>query len=466
MEAARQGDTIFAPSTAAGRAGVAVVRVSGSRAGAALKAIGGVASPAPREAALCTFRDPQSGVTIDRGLALWFPGPRSFTGEDVAEFHVHGGRAVVTALLDALAGQPGLRPAEAGEFTRRAFDNGKLDLAEVEGLADLIAAETEMQRRQALRQMGGALSRQAEAWRARLVQALAHLEAEIDFPDEEVPEGLHRQVRESVAELEAEIAAALADEHRGERLRDGLMVAIIGAPNVGKSSLLNALSRRDAAIVAATAGTTRDVIEVHLDLGGLPVTLADTAGLRETDDRDDADWDPVEREGIRRSRERAAAADLKLAVFDRRAWPQADPETAALLDADTLILLNKCDLVSVEERASAGSEQLVALPEGHRRAALEVSARSGAGLEDLLQRLGEACAARLGSGGGAAITRTRHRAALEDCRAALARAGAAALPELAAEDLRLAARALGRITGRVDVEDILDVVFREFCIGK
>ncbi len=465
MDGQGRGDTIFAPSTAAGRAGVSVIRVSGPEAGAALQALGGPASPVPRRAVLCSFRDPDSGETIDRGLGVWFPGPGSFTGEDVAEFHVHGGRAVVAAMLDALGRRPGLRPAEAGEFTRRAFDNGKLDLAEVEGLADLVNAETEMQRRQALRQMGGALSRRVEGWRERLVRALAHLEAEIDFPDEDVPEGLSDRVRERVAALEGEVASFLADDHRGERLRDGVMIAIVGAPNVGKSSLLNALARRDAAIVASTAGTTRDVIEVHLDLGGLPVTLADTAGLRDVGAGDPRGLDPVEREGIRRSLERAAAADLKLAVFDRREWPPGDPETRALLDGDCLILLNKCDLVSDRELSVSKCGGMVPVAEGLEFEPLELSARSGAGLERLLQVLREACAARVGSDGGA-ITRARHRAALEDCRAALGRARQAALAELAAEDLRLATRALGRVTGRVDVEDVLDAVFRDFCIGK
>ncbi|MFN3658665.1 MAG: tRNA uridine-5-carboxymethylaminomethyl(34) synthesis GTPase MnmE [Pseudolabrys sp.] len=311
--------TIFALSSGRGPAAIAVVRISGPRAGEALKALG-VKIPEPRKAGLARVRDPVSGEMIDEALALWFPGPNSETGEDVAELQLHGGHAVVAATLAALGRIEGLRPAEAGEFTRRAFENGKLDLTAVEGLADLVMAETEGQRRQALRQMKGALGGRAEAWRGRLIEALALVEAGIDFSDEaDVPEDLLAPALTIVRGLEGEIAAALADGHRGERLRDGLTVAIAGPPNAGKSTLLNRLARREAAIVSPYAGTTRDVIEVHLDLGGLPVTLLDTAGIRETDD-------PVELEGVRRAQARAAAADLVLWVVDaRETGPVAEP---------------------------------------------------------------------------------------------------------------------------------------------
>ena len=300
---------IFALSSGRGPAAIAVVRISGPRAGAALKALTGKV-PAPRQAALARVRDPQSKEIIDEALALWFPAPASETGEDVAELQLHGGRAVIAATLAALGSIEDLRPAEAGEFTRRAFENGKLDLTAVEGLADLVAAETQGQRRQAFRQMKGLLGGRAEAWRQRLIQALALVEARIDFSDEaDVPEDLLAPALKLARELEAEIAAALADGGRGERLREGLVVAIAGPPNAGKSTLLNRLARREAAIVSPYAGTTRDVIEVHLDLAGWPVTLLDTAGIRETDD-------PVEIEGVRRARERAAAADLVLWVVD------------------------------------------------------------------------------------------------------------------------------------------------------
>ena len=301
--------TIFALSSGRPPAAIAVVRVSGPRAGVALeKLIGRL--PEPRKAALARVRDPASGEVIDEALALWFPAPRSETGEDVAELQLHGGQAVIAGVLDALAMIEGCRPAEAGEFTRRAFENGRLDLTAVEGLADLIAAETQAQRRLAFRQLKGLIGDRAEAWRRRLIEALALVEARIDFSDEaDVPEDLLGPALHAAQQLRDEIAGVLADGRRGERLRDGLVVAIAGPPNAGKSTLLNRLARREAAIVSPYAGTTRDVIEVHLDLDGYPVTLLDTAGIRDSDE-------PVEQEGVRRARERAAAADLVLWVID------------------------------------------------------------------------------------------------------------------------------------------------------
>ncbi len=452
-------DTIFALSSAPGRAGVAVVRISGGRADAALKALSRAELPAPRRAALRVLHHPRDAVALDRALVLWFPAPASFTGEDVAELHLHGGRAVVAAVIDALDAIDGLRPAEAGEFTRRAFEAGKLDLSRVEGLADLINAETEAQRRQALRQMDGALSDVTESWRSTLMRALAHMEAAIDFPDEQLPDGIAAEVDGTLSRLITEITAQLDDSFRGERLRDGLHVAIIGPPNAGKSSLLNVLARRDAAIVSELAGTTRDVVEVQLDLAGYPVTIADTAGLRKLDNVvASEDSHKIEWEGIRRARARAAAADLKLAVFDLTAWPDLDRQTRDMLDSDSLVVLNKLDKVRLASWAIEGvrDSDLFAL-----------SALTGQGLDALLTRLKIEVVERLGAAGAApAITRARHRRALEDCRAALARAREGRESELTAEDLRLAARALGRITGRVDVEDVLDIVFRDFCIGK
>jgi tRNA modification GTPase len=502
-------DTIFALSSGRGPAAIAVVRISGPRASTALSALG-VKTPEPRKAGLARIRDPQTNEIIDEGLALWFPGPRSETGEDVVELQLHGGRAVIAATLRALARIEGLRPAEAGEFTRRAFENGKLDLTAVEGLADLVSAETEGQRRQAFRQMKGALGGRAEHWRAQLIQALAMVEARIDFSDEaDVPEDLIAPALAIARALEAEIAATLADGGRGERLREGLVVAIAGPPNAGKSTLLNRLARREAAIVSPFAGTTRDVIEVHLDLGGLPVTLLDTAGIRETDD-------PVELEGVRRARDRAAAADLVLWVVDASEKGDDGKGTLAQAGPPVWAVRNKIDLIdqglrrNEYEFAHSGSDEpfgrvyntlkdmvnqgLTAKSEakGRTNTALNqmanasfadkedyrfssseegfyISAASGAGFDRLLAALTVHAEHFLAGAESALVTRERHRRALEGTHAALRRAVSGDLAgreDLLAEELRIAAAALGRLTGRVDVEDILDVIFRDFCIGK
>ena len=446
-------DTIFALSSAPGRAGVAVLRVSGPAVAAAVEALTGQAPPPPRQACLRAFRSP-SGAVIDRGLLLWFPGPKSFTGEDLAELQVHGGRAVVQGLLDALAAQRGCRIALAGEFTRRAFEAGKLDLAEVEGLADLIAAETEAQRTQALRQADGNLSRQVDLWAQSLTRALAHVEAEIEFPDEAIDEDIDPQIKNIVAEAEREIEAALADRGVGERLREGFSAVLLGAPNVGKSSLMNRLAARDVAIVSEEAGTTRDVIEVSLDLGGYPLTLADTAGLRSAAEAESVG--AVEREGMRRSLARAESADLTIEVRDATEDMEAVQTAIGRGDSSRLIVLNKSDLLSTESACLCQADGAIA-----------VSAKTGAGLDRLVDALKDRLRDLSDSGRSSPlITRSRHRQALDDCRAALARGQRAASPELLAEDLRLALRGLGRIVGRVDVEDVLDVVFRDFCIGK
>jgi len=440
---ALDGDSIFALASAPGQAGVAVIRLSGPDVRAAAAALVAPATvPAARMAQLRALKDPDTDEVIDRGLVLLFPGPHSYTGEDVVELQVHGGAAVSGALLGVLARLPGMRPAEPGEFSRRAVLNGRLDLTQAEAVADLVAAETAAQRRQALRQLDGELGGVYEGWRQRLLAALAQVEAEIDFPDEDVPLGTGAAARAPVAALAAEIRSHLDDGRRGERLRDGYYVVILGAPNVGKSSLLNRLAQRDAAIVAAAAGTTRDVIEVHLDLGGYPVILADTAGLR-------LSRDEIEREGVRRATDRAAAADLTLVVGDARdnAVP-ADVE--AVVGARSLVVMNKVDL-------AAGDVEPGCLP---------VSAKTGAGLDALVAALARRAADGLVLAEAPALTRARHRQALDACVDRLAAALDAGADELMAEDLRLAARALGRITGRVDVEDLLDVVFADFCIGK
>jgi tRNA modification GTPase len=437
--------TIFALASAPGRGGVAVFRLSGPRAPQALRLLSGRDLPPARKAV--RVRLSHGGDAIDDGLALLFPAPTSFTGEDVVELHVHGGRAVAAALSEALLAL-GLRPAEAGEFSKRAFLNGKLDLTRAEAIADLVDAETAAQRRQALRQLDGGLAVLADGWRGELVRALALMEAVIDFSDEGVPDTLVKDVARSVDRLLADLRGHLAQGVRGERLRDGIHIAIVGAPNAGKSSLLNRLAGREAAIVSATAGTTRDVIEVHLDLHGWPVVLADTAGLRDA-------AEDIEAEGIRRALARAEAADLKLAVFDASQLPEWDGATRAMVDGDAVVVVNKTDL------AAAGAPETL-----DGRAVVALSARTGDGFEALLSVLEAEVAGRFAVTAAPALTRTRHRAAVEECIAALSRFDPHGEIELAAEDLRLAAAAIGRITGRVDVDELLDVVFREFCIGK
>lgn len=440
-------DTIFATATGAVRAGVAIVRISGPNAGNVLENMAGTPRPEARIATRRTIRN-TAGIVIDDGLVLWFPNPASFTGEDIAELHVHGGPAVVGGVLETLSETDGLRPAEAGEFTRRAFENGKLDLTAAEGLADLVDAETEVQRQQALRQMKGELAALYDGWRGRLLRAIGHVEATIDFSDDDLPEALERGLFGDIAALGEEIGQHLREGNRGERIRAGIRIAIVGPPNAGKSSLLNALAKREAAIVSRHPGTTRDVIEVPLDVGGFPVIVADTAGIREATGE-------VEEEGVRRAQAQAAKADLKLAVFDGAVWPWVDEQTRSLLDGNTIVLINKSDLGKVE-----------AEPVIDQRKAKAMSARTGDGLASLIQELEDAVRERFAQSAAPAWTRVRHRRSLEECYKALRRCQAGLDTELVAEDLRLAARALGRITGRVDVEEVLDVIFREFCIGK
>ena len=436
------GDTIFALASGFGRAGIAVVRMSGPACRSALHDLLAGRIPEPRRASLRRLRHPATGEVLDQALVLWLPGPGSFTGEDQAELHIHGGAAVRTAVIQALAGLPGLRAADPGEFTRRAFLSGRMDLSAVEGLADLIDAETEAQRRQALRQLEGALSGKVTEWRDRLADALALAEAGLDFTDEaDVSATASSEALAISHTVSGEVEAELARASRGERLREGFVVVIAGPPNAGKSTLLNALARRDVAIVSPHAGTTRDAIEVRCDLGGLPVTFVDTAGLRQA-------ADPVEREGIARTRQRAREADLVLWL----AAPDTGLGPAETFDAPTLTVATKRDL------ASGG-------PEAH----LSVSARTGEGLDRLVDEVRRAAEAGLNGAGDAVITRERHRRALEDVASALSRAQEAhraGHDELAAEDLRLALRALGRVTGQVDVEEILDRIFGQFCIGK
>lgn len=442
--------TIYALASGGCPSGVAVVRVSGPMCGSILTALVG-SKPRPRRAALRSIRD-RTGEEIDRGLVLWFPGPGSFTGEDTIEFQVHGSRAVVRALFETLGSFEGVRPAEAGEFTRRAHLSGRIDLTEAEGLADLLAAETEAQRRQALAQSEGALRRLYDGWRDRLIEARALIEADLDFSDEEdVPGSVLDLAFGRIESLAKEIRDHLDDGFRGERLRDGFQVVILGPPNAGKSSLLNALSRRDVAIVTEEAGTTRDLLEVHLDLGGYPVTLIDTAGLRETEGR-------AEREGIRRALARGTTADLAL-------WLQA-PD----LPSSEPPVIGDCPIWRVDGKGDLGKGGSVADadPKDGEERRFRVSARTGAGLDTLIGALGREAATRLASSsGGARPTRERHRVLLRKTLDALTDAiRNRNEPELAAERLRNGSDDLGRITGRIDVEDLLDHIFGAFCIGK
>jgi len=439
-------DTIFALASASGRAGVAVVRVSGPRADAAIRQLTRLPLPQARKAVVRSLFELSNNQRIDAALVLRFPAPQSYTGENVVEFQIHGGRAVMASLVSALACIAGFRPAEPGEFTRRAVENGKLDLTQAEAIADLVNADTEAQRRQALRQHDGYLSALYEDWRTRLIRAAAWIEAGIDFADEEIPAGTLELSHASLAAILSEIRGHLDDSRRGEILREGFHVAVIGPPNAGKSSLVNALAQRDVAIVSDIPGTTRDVIEVKLDLGGYPVILADTAGLRESEDR-------IEQEGVRRAHARADAADFRLLVLDGMA---ADSSPNGLRGLDVggeksagLVVWNKADLASAKAR------------EG-----FWISAKTGQGLPELIGALTDAAANRLDQDEAPVLTRERHRKALEAAASALESASAAKDPELAAEHLRLSLRAIGRITGRVDLDELLDVVFRDFCIGK
>lgn len=443
-------DTIFAPATAAGRAAVAVVRVSGPDARRAVAALAG-AVPPPRLAAVRRLRD-GAGRYLDEALVLFFEGPASYTGEDAAEFHVHGGTAVVGALVQALS-DLGLRLAEPGEFTRRAFENGKLDLAQAEGVADLIDAETEAQRRQALEQLGGRLSRVQARWSDALTEALAMFEAAVDFPDEEVPADVAARARPVLQGLIGEIEAAVGDVSRGERVREGYRIALVGAPNAGKSTLLNALVEREAAIVTPHAGTTRDVIEVPLVLGGYKALLADTAGLRETAEE-------IEAEGVRRARAWAEAADLRLWLVDGSAdgLPGLPDEVG---DGDICLITKRDQPVGAAGAWAAEVCRRMGIPSA------EVTARGPSDVAWIRQLLTERVVEALGGAEPPAATRLRHKelleAAAERLRHALSHDEAL---ELAAEDVRLAARALDRITGRIDPEAVLGRIFSTFCIGK
>jgi tRNA modification GTPase len=506
-----RSDTIFALASGAGRAAIAVIRLSGPACAGALEALAPGARFADRVATLSALRDPVTFEPLDRALVIRFRAPRSYTGEEMAELHATGGRAVVAGIVGALAKIPGLRPAEPGEFAWRAFENGKLDLAEVEGLADLVEAETAAQRRQALRIAGGALSRETEAIRSKLLEAMAILEAQIDFSDvEDVDAFSLEAARGIVAEAARRVKAALAGAAAGARLREGFTVVIAGPPNVGKSTLMNALARRDVSIVSPIPGTTRDLVEVSLELRGYLVTLIDTAGIRDSDDA-------IEREGVARARRRAEEADLTLWLSEAAEPIEARPPGGGA----TIAVLTKSDLApasqgdnpgrrplgnkiadrehlsrtsaaarrreapsltgplgrkkTLSERSTAHRVSGLAAPVGSSseprrpsRAPIAISALTGAGVESLLDAVADLAEERMAGPAPALITLERHRAAFADALAALERAldPARSELELAAEELRLAARALQRIGGRIDVEDVLGDIFSRLCVGK
>ena len=432
--------TIFAPATASGKAGVAVIRVSGPQALEAVKKMTAIKTPVPRKAMFSEIHTPD-GTAVDNGLVLYFPCPNSFTGEDVVEFQTHGGRAIISAVLNGLAQIGGFRPAGRGEFTRRAVENGKMDLTAAEGLADLVDAETEQQRKQALRQMGGALAKIYEDWHDRLLHVLAWMEAYIDFPEEEIPENVSADVRGKIAGLMSEIQVHLNDGRRGEKLRDGFQIAIIGAPNAGKSSLMNRLAQRDVAIVSSTAGTTRDIIEVRLDINGYPVIIADTAGLRDTDEE-------IEAEGVRRAKARAEEADLILWLSD--ALKKKNEKEIKNIPLEKIFcIMNKADQAEPQNDDN-----------------IWISAKTGQGIDVLLDRIGRFVEEKMALREEPSLTRLRHRKALEECMQCLNSSLKAPEIELMTEDLRMAMRSLGKITGQVQVEELLDVIFKDFCIGK
>ncbi len=435
-------DTIFARASGAGKAGVAVFRISGEAAHKAAELLTG-RKPEGRQAVRVSVKDPATGHTLDEGLLLLFHGPASFTGEDVAELHLHGSLAVEAGLYRALSGL-GLRAAEAGEFTRRALLNGKLDLAAAEGLADLIDAETMVQRQQALGQLGGRLSILAEGWRTRLISIAAPLEAEIDFPDEEdVPAAIAARAGPAIDALLLELEEALSLSSRGQRVRSGVLVVLLGAPNAGKSSLLNRLSGDDRAIVSPEPGTTRDIIEARLDLGGVAVTLADTAGLREVSSG------AIEDEGMKRAQALAARADITVLVMDGADKAGKAPSVKA-----DITIFNKIDLKPYDDNQSTE--------------VIPISAKTGEGVEPFLDALTERAISLVGNGQDAALTRVRHASLVKKAICALEQSKTRLInaPELAAEDVRLAIRALGELTGAVRVDDVLEAIFSSFCIGK
>ncbi len=439
--------TIFALASGPGRAGVSVFRVSGPDAGSIIRSLTGRVAPAPRRAVFRAFHAADKSP-IDEGLLVWMPGPGSFTGEDVAEFHTHGSLAVIEAMASAFSAS-GARQAGPGEFTRRAFDNGRMDLTEAEGLADLIDAETDGQRRQALRQMQGGLKDIYEGWREHLIDALAAIEGEIDFPDEgDIPDALAHKAAGPLDLAISGMKEALTDHARGERIRAGLDVTIIGPPNAGKSTVLNYLAGRDAAIVSDVAGTTRDIIDVHMVMAGLPVRVSDTAGLRDT-------VDAIEAEGVRRARSRSAEGDITVGVIDMTNTDGVLPDMAAC----DFILLNKSDRT---ENLDVQTQSASSAP------AFRVSAKTGDGMAEFKAALETMITDRFAPSQSAGLTRVRHRDCVSRAMEALQRSKThlSRAPELAGDDVRAALHAIRELAGEADIEAVLGRIFERFCVGK
>jgi tRNA modification GTPase len=437
-------ETIYAISSGATKAGVCVIRISGEDASKALTELTSKPLPEHRLASVRYLYDGEE--LLDDSLVIYFQAPNSFTGEDVVELHIHGGRAVIDGVLNALSKIDNFRIAEPGEFSRRAFENAKMDLTKAEAIADLIDAETKAQKKQALRQMDGELGRLYETWRQKLKEVLAYTEATIDFSEDDVSTD---SMLPKVKKVMHEIDGHLNDRGRGEKLREGLSIAILGAPNAGKSQLLNAIAKREVAIVSETAGTTRDIIDVHLDLNGYPAIISDTAGIREADN-------DIEHEGIMRALKKAENADIKVVMFD--CTQMAEKEGLDLVDENTIVVLNKCDMEKNNDTISAVQSK--------SNNVLEISALTGLNLDTFLDVLEKETESRLFSAGSATITRDRHRKFLQNANDALARAMHAPETELQAEDIRIAVREIGKITGSVEIEELLDIIFSDFCIGK
>lgn len=438
--------TIFAPATPAVKSGVAIIRISGSRAGACLEKLTKKPLPKPRIATLCKLKDPKTDELVDNALVFWFPSPNSFTGEDTAELHIHGSRAVISELISILSQMEDMRLAEPGEFSKRAFLNSKMNLTEAEGLADLIDAETKLQARQALQQQEGNLGRLYEKWRAQIIEILAFLEAFIDFPDEEIPENILENIKINLSNLKISIENHL-NNRAGERIRSGLNVIILGAPNTGKSSLINALAKRDIAIVSDIAGTTRDVLETHLDINGYPVTIIDTAGIRENAEN-------IEKIGIEKALEKAKNADLKIIMLD--ATENLDNETLKLADNNSLIIINKIDRNKNFDYKSITSNYKI----------IKMSVKDGQGVDELINSIALFCSDNFIASADPLITRERHRQLLMETLENMEKFSFDKDLILATEDLRMAAQSLGKITGKIGVEDLLDKIFSSFCIGK